>query len=579
MPRQVLVLLALLLLLLLVVTGWQAFSAYRHLTSAAAQMPELRELLLDGDEAELAAGTSALQEDTGAAREALDGPQWALLSAVPGIGDDVDAVRVVTVVVDDLARNAFADVVAARQVVDLADLKPTRGRIELTPLARAAPHLVDAEASVSSAADRLADLDTAGLVDGLRQPVSDLSGKVEDLQGLTAAVAHAAQLLPPMLGAEGPRDYLVLVQNNAEPRALGGIPGAVIKLRADDGRIRLLEQRPASSFGSTEPVLPLTRAEVALYGTQLGRYMQNVTATPDFPRAAHLARAMWRQGTGRRGIDGVLAIDPVALQGLLRATGPVTLPGGVRLTAENTARTLLNTVYREIEDPQAQDRFFAVAAAAIFGKVTSGGIDVPAAADALAAAAKEGRVLVWSANAREQTTIAETAVSGILRGDRKGAPVVGVYLHDRSAAKIAYYEDMDVTVRELRCAVDDGPRTLDVAVTLASNVPRDADRLPDYLTGGGNAVDVGDIRSDLLIYAPTGAVITGVRASDQATPVTTHFHEGLYVAARTFTLDPGKSVTLHYRMAVPRALSGEVRVRSTPGPAKNRFRNTSLVCP
>ena len=34
---------------------------------------------------------------------------------------------------------------------------------------------------------------------------------------------------------------------------------------------------------------PLSTGERALYGTQLGRFMQNVTGTPDFPRAAQLA--------------------------------------------------------------------------------------------------------------------------------------------------------------------------------------------------------------------------------------------------------------------------------------------------
>jgi hypothetical protein len=39
-------------------------------------------------------------------------------------------------------------------------------------------------------------------------------------------LSRTSRLLPDMLGRNGPRTYLVLVQNNAEWRSLGGIAGA-----------------------------------------------------------------------------------------------------------------------------------------------------------------------------------------------------------------------------------------------------------------------------------------------------------------------------------------------------------------
>jgi hypothetical protein len=559
------------------VSAWQAYSAYRHLTAAQDRLPQLREDLVGGDRAELDETAQALRDDTAAAREALDGPQWDLLAALPGPGGDVAAAQAVTEVVDDLARDAFGELVAAAAVVDPQDLKPEKGRIPLAPIVAARPHVTTAAETVRAADARLATIDPDELTGRLQDPVEDLATQVADIRDVTAAVAKASRLLPSMLGQDGPRRYLVLVQNNAEPRALGGIVGSIILLEADGGRIELLRQRPASSFGDQgDPVVRLSQAERGLYGTQLGRFFQNVTNTPDFPRAAELARAMWREDTGRD-VDGVLSVDPVTLELLLRSSGPVEVPGGRRLTGRNAAQTLLNQVYIDVADPQRQDAFFAVAASAIFEKVTGGNIDVLAAGEALAEAADQGRLFVWSADRQEQQTIEGTAVSGTLRGRSEGDPVVGVYLHDRTAAKIGYYEDLDVEVRPVDCG-GNGTRQLDVTVTLTSKVPRDVASLPDYLTGGGHAVPVGHMRSDLAVYAPDGGLVTGVRSRGRKLLVTPHVHDGLHVAARTFHLAPGERVTVTYRVQTARPTRGAVRVRTTPGPAEDVFSVGNWAC-
>jgi len=60
--------------------------------------------------------------------------------------------------------------------------------------------------------------------------------------------------------------------------------------------VTVVEQLAGGSLGNlTGPVLPLTAEEQALFGDGLGIYMQDVTFTPDFPRSAQLARALWRQ--------------------------------------------------------------------------------------------------------------------------------------------------------------------------------------------------------------------------------------------------------------------------------------------
>lgn len=570
-------LLFLAVLLLAVVMAWQAFTAYHRLEAAAARIPELREQVVSGDEEGAQRAAREFREDTRTARDALDGPQWGLLEVAPVVGDDVEAVRTVTEVVDDLGDGALPALLQAGEFIDPASLAPRNGRIRLAPIEKAAPHVRAAHEAVTQAHERMSEVATRGLTERLRGPVSDLSARLEEASSLTRTAAQAAELLPSMLGAEKPRTYLLLTQNNAEPRALGGLPGAAIVIRANNGRIKLVEHYAASDFGNFgEPVMRLSKAERALYGTQIGRYLLNATATPDFPRAAELSRRMFRVATGRQ-VDGVATVDPYALQLMLGASGPVELPTGHRLTGDNAARILLNRTYIDMPDPAAQDAFFAAAAAAVFDKVTSGGVDMRATVKALAEGIRQRRVMLWSAQEQEQQVIAGTALSGAMTGrSPDGAPVVGVYVHDRSGAKIAFYESLGVELRPLGCQAE--VRRVRVTATVRSNVPKNVDRLPDYLTGGGRTVPEGHIRTDLLVYAPAGGIITQVRSGGERVPVTAHVHDGLHVAERHLRLKPGETTTASYDIRLDGNSDRPAELRVTPLATERRVSVKTSHC-
>ena len=139
------------------------------------------------------------------------------------------------------------------------------------------------------------------------------------------SAADAAHLAPGMLGADGQRNYLLMIQNNAEVRASGGIPGALAILTLDNGKLTLGAQSSASELGQMSPPLSVDPEQEQIYSSRLGEYMHDVNLTPDFPTAASTAQAIWEKKTGQR-VDGVISLDPVALSYLLKATGPVKSP-------------------------------------------------------------------------------------------------------------------------------------------------------------------------------------------------------------------------------------------------------------
>ncbi len=196
-------------------------------------------------------------------------------------------------------------------------------------------------------------------------------------------------------------------------------------------------------------MLPLDRDFRALYTDLPGIYPADVNLTPHFPTAAALYREMYRRRTGDT-VDGVLATDPVALSYLLRALGPVEVPGQPKLIATTAVRTLLSDTYRRLGSSKAQDRYFAASAQAVFDALLHRTVQPRAVATALSAAVTERRILFWTAHADEQAQLADTRLAGVLP-ERETVPTVGVFLNDGSGAKLGYYLDRSATLSAGAC--------------------------------------------------------------------------------------------------------------------------------
>jgi hypothetical protein len=555
-------------------TAWLAVDAVRaraELASASSLVGTLQEAVLAGDRTAATATLEELQEHAEQARDATRGVHWTAAGALPWVGPNIRAVQVVADVVDDLATAALPALMAATQIVDPATMAPVDGRVDIGALELAAPAVVAADAVVAGALARLDGIDASELWSPVAGPLQRVRGEVAEVAATTATAARAVQLLPAMLGADGPRDYLLLVQNNAELRATGGIPGSVSLLRAEDGGVTIVETRSGGSLGDLPaPVLPLTDTELSLFGEDLAADMRDVTFTPDFPRGAAIAREIWAQQVGGE-VDGVISVDPGALALLLDDTGPVSLPPGAvadaaggQLTADNAVAMLLNTVYLVEPDPAVQDTFFAGTAAATLGALLSGQGEPAAALEALAEAARQGRLLLWSAHDEEQALLADTVLSGRLRGDAGGSPVIGVFLDDGTRAKLGYYLDTAIAVESLECRAD-GSRLVAVTITLTNTVlAADVAGLPAYVTGDGVVVPVGEVRTNVLLYAPTDGVVEDVQVVDDEPGVTSQVHDGLSVVGRTTQLAPGESVTIQAQVTTGSRFAGPLLLRSTP---------------
>ncbi|WP_447643586.1 DUF4012 domain-containing protein [Nocardioides zeae] len=553
-------------LLLLGVVLWCVWSVVRTSTDLAAAADDARTLqtaVTSGDDAAADAALASLQEHAASAAGRTDGPLWSAMTWTPFVGDDLDGVRAVSTVLDDLAQDGLAPLVDTASTLEA--LSPRDGRVDLAAVAGLQDPVARGSEAFRRAEAELDRHDSSGYVGVVREQYRDVVSEVGRAARALDSADRAAQVMPSMLGADGPRQYLLVFQNNAEIRAGGGLPGSAALLTAVDGRIELARQVAGNSFGMTdEPVLPLTDAEDEIWNRQLGTFFLDANFTPDFPRSAELWRARWEQEY--EPVDGVLAIDPVTLSYVLGAVGPIEVPGGPTLTSDNLVDELLHQVYLRFDDPAQQDAYFNAAAARTFEALSAGSGDPRAFVEALGRGVGEGRVKLHSFDAAEQAVVAGTRIAGELRTDPADPdPQVGVYLNDTTGAKMSYFLRHEVHVAATSCAR--GQQRLSGRAYLLSDAPADAAQLPDYVTGAGAyGIEPGKQLVSVQIVGPVGGEIEDVTFNDEpyvAAPVVDL--EGRPVLTVLAYLDPGFTADVRWTMTTGRDQPGTVQVDTTAG--------------
>lgn len=530
-----------------------------ELQKAGSLIEPLKSKLSSNDPVAVSAIVEEIRLHTNAAKDLANDPIWTLSSNLPFIGANFGAVAEVSRSADDVAGLGLEPLAETFRTLDWESLLPASSDPNLVPLKTASPKVAAAAEVVHLSAERLSRIDSSTLLPQVAQPLDRARDQLQEATGALDKAANVAKLAPDMLGADGRRNYLMMIQNNAESRASGGIPGALAIVTLDKGKMSIGLQTSATSLGTMSPTLSVDPQQQQIYSGRLGKYMQDVNLTPDFPTAAASAQAIWEKKTGEH-VDGVVSIDPVVLSYILQATGPVEITGpGVasvkavgmttELTGENVVPTLLSDVYAKIQQPKLQDTFFAGVAKEVFAALSSGKGEAKGLISGLTRGTEEGRVLVWSANTSEQAVISNYPLSGSIAGPSVSPAQFGVYFNDGTGAKMDYY--VKRTVKLIKECPADGYEQTRVRITSTNTAPRDAAMsLPEYVTGGGVfGVPPGSVQTNIVTYGPAQANVESASEGGKKIPLAPYLHGNRPVGVVSQQLAPGESKTVEFTFA------------------------------
>jgi hypothetical protein len=174
---------------------------------------------------------------------------------------------------------------------------------------------------------------------------------------------------------------------------------------------------------------------------------------------------MWTALTGQP-VDGVIAIDVVAVRQLLAATGPVEV-NGQQVSADNVDEYLLHDQYEALTDNAADagDRNDALGALAraVISQLQGQSLDLTALADSMSGAVAGRHLMVWSQSPTAEAAWQAAGVSGSLA--RRS---LAVSLVNLSSNKLDPYVPVHVAVGT---AADGANTAVTLTVTVHNTTP------------------------------------------------------------------------------------------------------------
>jgi hypothetical protein len=372
---------------------------------------------------------------------------------------------------------------------------------------------------------------------------------LEPLQESYQRSAPLLQVMPQLVGADGPRTYLLAMLNPAEQRYSGGATLSFTILRVDHGSM---------SFGTTVNAEDLQdngtyQRWTPVPGNTFHRHptpqrVTNATFSPWWSVSGEeLLRAYRAAFPGPR-LDGLIGIDLQGLADLFRVTGPVTVPGAGRVGAGNLVHVLAGS-YDRFPTTEAR-REMNAALVPIFRERFLKGGHMSAKVSALASSAQGRHFFTYFRNHRIEHRFARLGLSG----DLSATPYdyIGVFSQNLNGSKIDYWQHRDVSATVGLKADGSAAVHLRVAVTNAS--PPYAAAEPDPGVGYFTRL----LGTRIGVFMPRNATYQSAELDGRPVQPTLHRPKVAGVRNRkyvegTMSLQRGQTGTMAVRYRVPKA--------------------------
>lgn len=467
---------------------------------------------------------------------------WAPLTLVPVYGEDVRQVRALANVVNELSEHVL---------IPITEGLPTDGNARLfvdggfnIAVIQAILRPLGAESDVVRACAQQVNETGEPHIAELYDPLQSARSLVNLLAEVSEYAGDLSRVLPGILGADGPRTYLIIACSEAELRSVGGFPGSAGLMTIDNGKMQIgdMDAPVLPYVDPDQDVLKLTDEEKLLFGTRAGEFFYDGGYIPHFPRAAEIMKSIW-DANGRTPIDGIISLDPVFLQKVLGLIGAVTTSDGVVVDGANAAEILMNTVYimysAESVESEADDGRNATLLAdarqnTFFGEVASLALDgffenissvnMLEAVQVLGESIADKRIYMWVTNPEEQAMI-ERLDAACAMSVSETEPELGVYVATTIATKGNWYISTDTAIQETGKNAD-GSTNYTVTTRISNTLtPEEAETLPSLLTNAGPYArerirSKGDMILDVYLFAPAGGTISNLQVEGDFAPET-----------------------------------------------------------
>jgi hypothetical protein len=520
-------------------------SARSELSVAAAGLGSATDA--DATDSLRAATRHAVQQTTRAQHRLHRSPLLRLAGVVPVVDAQRDGLYRAVGVAHDAA--VIGDRLTG-QVDALRDaLSVHNASVDLAAVAQLATAAHDA----GRALDALPSAHRGGQWAPLANATRDLDDVLSDTARRLTRGADTMNVARDLLGGDGPRRLLIALQNNAEMRDQGMVLSVAVA-EANNGSLHVTRSQSVTELVLDKPVtdvtLPQGTRDVFESLAPL-QYWQSVNASADTALAGASLRSMYQAATGNP-IDGVVALDVLAMANLLAVTGPVDVPGLGTVSADNAEQLLLNDQYAGQVNTAARREQLSDVVAAVIARIQASSINTTSLIRALGDAAAGGHTWMTSADAKDQRALERAGLSGTpgrVLPDR----TIHLSVQNGSGSKLDWFVDPKVDVNV--AVTPDGTAVIRTKITMPNTAPvptPSSEQFGPYLAGD----PPGLYRARVYFWGPA--------SGDQLNSV---LESGLRLNFINSEVPAGATRSVEFSTAVPNAVrNGYLRLRFVPQP-------------
>ncbi|MGH2750696.1 MAG: DUF4012 domain-containing protein, partial [Actinomycetota bacterium] len=274
---------------------------------------------------------------------------------------------------------------------------------------------------------------------------------------------------------------------------------------------------------------------------------QQVNMTPNLPVASEVLLEMFENAKGQQ-LDGVLAMDPIALGMLSRGTGELQAEGlDVAVSEDNARRVLLESIYEEFPNNDAQNAYLGALITEFWERIATADVNAPELLGGMGEAASSRHLQVYSSDDRAQEALVSAEVAGTY--DSYGPNVQMVFNNNLAASKVDYFLRRSVNTNIV--IANDGSAEVTTTIKVRNRAPSGGSPLTDIKI---DSDPEGLNRLFLNAMLPQGAQLHTVDVGSEARPAVADDEAGFPTVWDIVVLESGDATTMKVNYRLPNAL-------------------------
>ena len=394
-------------------------------------------------------------------------------------------------------------------------------------------------------------------VGDLRQVSSVINKYFDDIVG-------ALNITPEILGINGSKNYLIIVQNDLEMRPGGGLLGGYAFLSIENSNFKLIKSGDVSFLDkeTTKP-RPIPPSFLSRFLNTRALYLKDANFDPDFKISAQTIRSIWLSTPRSFDIEGMIVIDRQFLKTLIDTIGEIKLEDGRVINAQNVDETL-DGFFSFVGNQSLESRKYKNLTSILLNELLKKSFSYSThnfneLIQKIMAMAKSKHLLFYSTDEKLQTLAEKYNAAGSIRNFDGDYLLVNdaVYSPNRSNWNVNQTVTKTTEVRN-------GKLITRLTIELEGH-PR-----PKSPADAGNS-------HFIRIYVPKGSILTNAIGSKEPTLQKEESEKTVF--SSVITLDPNqkKTLTINYTSPKPSFENGRYKLLIQKQPGTENFKYTITV--